>query len=102
MKEELKRVPIHRSLVEPVQILGAERKLVFVVGFTSASIFVAGMNLLSIVLSLATWSIGMMIARSIAKIDPQFLEINIRAIKAQYYYPATEKLETPVKRIKRN
>ena len=101
MKEELKRVPIHASLVEPVKILGAERKLVFVVGFAAAAIFVAGMNVLSIVFALATWSIGMMIARRIAKIDSQFLEIYIRAIKSQYFYPATEKLESPVKRITR-
>ncbi|MBU0682727.1 MAG: VirB3 family type IV secretion system protein [Candidatus Omnitrophica bacterium] len=99
MKKKIK-IPIHKSLTQPVLIAGGERQLVMLISFTSLAIWVAGTNLLALTLALIVWFIGIAFARAIAKGDAHRTKIFIRHVKYHDYYPATEKINNKINEYK--
>ena len=90
-------IPIHQSLINPVLYAGAERELTIVIAFSSLIIWIAGKDFVSVILALAFWFIGILLARMAAHVDPQLTKILIRHLRYQDYYPATEKIDAPIK-----
>tara|TARA_B100000745_G_C19982042_1_gene332703 strand:+ start:240 stop:545 length:306 start_codon:yes stop_codon:yes gene_type:complete len=96
-KEEKITVPIHQALINPVLYAGAERELTIIIAFSSLIIWIAGKDFVSVILAIAFWFIGILLARMAAYVDPQLTKIIIRHLRYQDYYPATEKLDAPIK-----
>jgi len=91
-------VPFHQSLIKPVLYAGAEREMTIMMVFSSIIIWIVGKDLVSLIMAGLLWFIGMFLARMAAFIDPQLTKIFIRHMRYQDYYPATEKLDAPIKR----
>lgn len=99
MNEETK-LPIRQSLVQPVLVAGAERELTILIGFLSAITWMAGKDFVSILLAIGIWFIGIAFARAGVKEDAERTKIFFRHIKYKDFYPATEKIESPIKEAK--
>lgn len=77
-------VPIHRSLTQPILLTGVPREIAILNGTLTAAL-VLGLH------SFMGFPIGLVIhvvARTLAKRDPQFLETLRRQIRQKRYYEA--------------
>lgn len=90
MSDKATKLSIHQSLVQPVLVAGAEREIAILLGVLSLMIWIAGKDVLSIVIAILVWGVGIFLARIGAKKDPQFIKVFLKHIKYQDFYPATE------------
>lgn len=75
------RVPVHRSLTEPILLGGAPRSLAIVNGTLAAAV---GLGLQLWLPGLAIWACGHMLAVMAARRDPRLVEVARRHLR----YPA--------------
>ena len=92
-------VAIHRALVTPILVAGAEREYSILIGLMAVLIWVAGKSLIAFLLALSLWCMGIMLGRYIAKRDAQGLKIWLRHMRYADYYPATEKQACHIRSI---
>lgn len=84
----LRQVPIHRALHRPSLILGAERELVLLTGLIATVLVVVALSVVSAVLGIALWSLGVALLRQMGKADPLMSRVYLRHLRYQAYYPA--------------
>ncbi|MES2208056.1 MAG: conjugal transfer protein TrbD [Pseudomonadota bacterium] len=89
--EELRRVPIHRSLNRPQLLAGADRELAIMSGVISAMFIFSIVQIWAIFAGIIFWIIAFYILRLLAKADPLMRPIFIRYQIYQRYYPAQAK-----------
>ena len=75
------RVPVHRSLTEPILLGGAPRSIAILNGTLAAAL---GLGLRLWIAGLAFWIVAQLAAVWAAKRDPQFVEVVRRHLR----YPA--------------
>ncbi len=71
-------IPLHRSLAEPILIAGAPRAAAIAIG-TLAAALALGLRLW--IPGLATWVLLHSAAVFLARIDPEFLAVSLRAAR---------------------
>ena len=71
-------IPLHRSLAEPVLLAGAPRAAAIVIG-TFAAVLALGLRLW--IPGLATWVILHSAAVFLARLDPDFMAVALRAAR---------------------
>jgi type IV secretion system protein VirB3 len=69
-------------------MLGGERKPVYLTALLCAGVAVSAPDVPSIVLGGAVWGFAMPLWRSMAKADPQMVQVYIRSLRYKRYYPA--------------
>jgi type IV secretory pathway TrbD component len=85
----LRRVPIHRSLIRPILLGGAETALVQINGTCILGLlFGVGFNKLTLIASLFLAITGQFILRTLGKHDPQMSRVYIRHIHYRSFYSA--------------
>ena len=75
------RVPVHRSLTEPILLGGAPRSIAILNGTLAAAL---GLGLRLWIAGLVFWIVAQLVAVWAAKRDPQFVEVVRRHLR----YPA--------------
>jgi type IV secretory pathway TrbD component len=87
--KQLRRLPIHRSLIRPLLFAGGERKLVML-NYTIIMVllFGAGLNALTIITALLSATLGNMLLAKLAKYDHLFTQIYSRYRRYQDWYSA--------------
>jgi type IV secretion system protein VirB3 len=94
--------PLLQSLTRPILLLGGERENVILLACLSLSLCTAGRDLVSLILAILIWSIGIIASRLTAKIDPWATKIFLRSLLYQDFYSAREKIHTPKCVLKRS
>ncbi len=80
-------VPIRRSLVRPLLLLGGDRELVLLSGLLSGALIFTSMTWFSAAYGLLLWFGGLALLRSMAKADPLMRKVYLRHRLYQKYYP---------------
>jgi type IV secretory pathway TrbD component len=94
---ELQRTPIHQSLVRPILLAGAERRLAILNWlFMAALIFGVGLHLYTLALATLLGTVGHWGLRQAAKFDPQLSEVYVRHLHYQRFYPPSADVTAPV------
>ena len=93
--------PLLQSLTRPILILGGERENIVLLACLSLSLCVAGRDVLSLVLAILIWTIGVIASKLTAKTDPWATKIFLRSLAYQDFYYAREKVNTPQCILKR-
>jgi type IV secretion system protein VirB3 len=76
------RVPVHRSLSDPILMGGAPRSLAISIGTLAAAL---GIGLQLFVPGILVWALGHGAAVRAAKRDPDFVPVAIRHLKHKAY-----------------
>lgn len=91
--EEIRVIPVRKSLTRPQLICGCDRVLfLLLMLFCIALIFPGGLgsgNYINVLIGIAFFFVGVQILAVLAKYDPMFSQIFSRAIKYQDAYIAT-------------
>jgi type IV secretion system protein TrbD len=86
---EIVPCPIHRSLIRPILLAGAERTLVLInLTCIVMLIFGVGLHWLTAVLALFFALIGHAVLMRLSHYDPNFSRVYLRHIRYQDFYPA--------------
>lgn len=84
-----RETPIHRSLVRPNLLAGADRELVLINIFTAvALVFGAGPSWVTVGVAALQLTLGQLALVQAAKIDPLFRRVYLRHVRYAAYYPA--------------
>ena len=81
-------VPIHRSLVRPILLMGAERELVLLSAILAAVLVLSLERLLFTIVGVILWCGSLAIFQRAAKADPQFSRVYVRHTRYRGYYSA--------------
>ena len=93
---ELQRTPIHQSLVRPILLAGAERRLAILNWLIMAAlIFGVGLHLYTLALATLMGTVGHWALRHAAKFDPQLSEVYVRHLHYQRLYPPYAEINAP-------
>lgn len=85
----LKAIPIHRSLIRPIMLGGAERELVIInMTFVAALILGVGLTKLTIISAIFLLTVGQYILITLGKNDPLMSRIYSRHIHYKEFYLA--------------
>ncbi|MBF0570762.1 MAG: VirB3 family type IV secretion system protein [Candidatus Omnitrophica bacterium] len=87
--------PLLQSLTKPILLLGAERENIILLACLSLSLCTVGRDVLSLVLALLIWSIGIIASRLTAKVDPWATKVFLRSLLYRNFYSARERINTP-------
>ncbi len=87
--------PVFQSLTNPLLIMGGERETILLIGFLSASTWIIGQDLVSLLIALTIWIVGVITARVMAKTDPSATKVFLKSLRYRDFYSAREKLITP-------
>jgi type IV secretion system protein VirB3 len=93
--------PLLQSLTRPILLLGGERENVILLACLSLSLCTVGRDILSLVLALVIWIIGIIASKMMARIDPWATKIFLRSLLYRDFYHAREKINTPPSVLKR-
>lgn len=85
----LEQTPIHRAILRPNLLLGADRELVLVTGLTAAILIFVVLTPYSIAIGLALWLLVFAALRFMAKTDPLMRRVYLRHIQYRSFYRAT-------------
>jgi len=85
---ELRQVTIHRAMHRPSLVFGAERELALLTGLVAVVLIVCALSVISAILGVALWVLGMAILRQMGKADPLMSRVYLRHLRYQAYYPA--------------
>ena len=94
--------PLLQSLTRPILLLGGERENVILLACISLSLCAAGRDVLSLILAILIWAIGIIASKLTAKIDPWATKVFLRSLLYQDFYSAREKINTPKSILKRS
>ncbi len=94
--------PLLQSLTKPILLLGGERENVILLACLSLGLCTVGRDLLSLILALLIWSIGIIVSKLTAKIDPWATKVFLRSLLYRDFYNAREKINTPKCVLKRS
>lgn len=86
---------IHRALMRPHLLFGADRELVLVTGLTSAILIFVVITPLAIATGLLVWSLIVGLLRQMAKSDPLMRPVYLRHVG---YRPTYRPTSTPFRR----
>ena len=89
MNEQLRRVPLHRSLTRPILLAGAERSLTILNStFVVMLIFGCGIHVITLVTALFFGTIIQALLAKAAKVDPYLSLVYQRHLHYQRFYSA--------------
>jgi type IV secretion system protein TrbD len=88
MNDELIQVPFHRAIHRPNLIWGGDRKGMIFVLAVVAIMIIPAINLVSITIGLSSGVIAICGLRAMAKADPMMMQVYIRQLKYEDFYPA--------------
>jgi len=102
MAESERRVrAIHRSLIQPILLAGAERPLAIANWITAAAlIFGGGLHWYTVAMGTFLLTLGHWALVQAAKFDPQLSQVYVRHIRYQDYYPARALISASPPRIR--
>ncbi len=84
-----REVPIHRSLVRPNLVAGADRELVIInLVLAVALVFGIGFSWITVTLACLQLSVGHFALVQAARYDPMFRQVYLRHVRHGSYYPA--------------
>jgi type IV secretion system protein TrbD len=89
--QQLRRVPIHRSLNRPQLLAGADRELALMAGVISAMFIFAIVKIWAVFAGVVFWMVAFHLLRMLAKADPLMRPVFIRYQIYQRYYPPQAK-----------
>jgi len=92
--DELRRLPIHQSLVRDRLLLGGERNLVVIVAGIGALPMATG-DVWLLATGLGFWLVALWVLRYLAKRDPRMSEAVSRHFNYQNRYPALPSFVAP-------
>ena len=95
MLNQKKCTPLLQSLTRPILLLGGERENVILLACLSLTLPTVGRDILSLILAVLIWSIGIIASKLAAKIDPWATKIFIRSLLYRDFYNARERINTP-------
>jgi len=93
--------PLLQSLTRPILLLGGERENIILLACISLSLCTAGRDFVSVILALLIWSIGLIVSKLTAKVDPWATKVFLRSLLYQDFYNARERINTPPCILKR-
>lgn len=96
MKDLKRATPVFQSLTRPILMLGGERENIIITVFIAGSVWFAGKDWFSLALAAGVWVAGLFISRLAARQDPWQTKVFLRSSRYASFYPAREKLDTPV------
>lgn len=82
------QVPIYPALTRPVLLMGAEREPLLLNGMFCAMLVFATQSLPAVVLGIGLWLAGLYALQQMAKADPYMLQVYLRHVRYQAFYPA--------------
>lgn len=88
-------IPIHRSLVRPILLMGAERELVLLSAILAAVLVLSLERLLFTIIGSMLWYGSLAIFQRAAKADPQFSRVYVRHTRYRAYYAAQTGIAAP-------
>ena len=92
--------PLYQAFTRQILILGGERENVIILGAVALGLWTVGRDVVSAILALVLWFIGITFSKLIAKVDPWATKVFIKSLQYQDFYPAREKMNTPKNIIK--
>ena len=84
----LRALPLHRALLRPILLLGAERELVLSTALLAAGLLFAVHQWWSVILGGGLWLVGLAALQRMAKADPLLSQVLARQLRYQRWYPA--------------
>ena len=81
-------IPLHRALIRPILVLGAERELVLSTALLAAGLIFSVHRWWSVVLGGGLWLVGLAALQQMAKHDPLLSQVLARQLRYQRWYPA--------------
>ena len=93
--------PLLQSLTRPILLLGGERENIILLACLSLALCTVGRDILSVILAILIWSIGLIASKLTAKIDPWATKVFLRALLYRDFYSARERINTPKCVLKR-
>ena len=88
MNEHPRTIPIHRSLMRPILLMGGERELVLISAILAAVLVFSLERLVFTILGVIVWSVSVAALQRAAKADPQLSRVYVRHARYRAYYPA--------------
>jgi len=102
MIDQKTRTPLLQSLTRPILLLGGERENVILLACISLSLCTVGRDMVSLILAILVWLIGIMASKLTAKIDPWATKVFLRSLLYRDFYHARERINTPSSVLKRS
>jgi type IV secretion system protein VirB3 len=96
------RTPVLQSLTRPILLLGGERENIILLACIALSLCTAGRDLVSLLLAIGIWTIGIIASKLTAKVDPWATKVFLRSLLYRDFYNAREKVNTPKCVLKRS
>ena len=96
------RTPLLQSLTKPILMLGGERENVILQACISLSLCTAGRDIISLILAILIWTIGIIASKLTAKIDPWATKVFLRSLLYRDFYHARERINTPKSILRRS
>lgn len=84
----LRAIPLHRALIRPILVLGAERELVLSTALLAAGLIFSVHHWWSVVIGGVLWLLGLAALQRMAKVDPLLSQVLTRHLRYQRGYPA--------------
>src|SRR5580698_5928329 len=87
--------PLLQSMTRPILLLGGERENIILLACVSLSLCTVGRDAISVGLAILIWSIGIIVSKMTAKVDPWATKVFLRSLLYRDFYHAREKINTP-------
>ena len=100
MNEHPRTIPIHRSLMRPILLMGGERELVLISAILAAVLVFSLERLVFTILGVIVWSVSVAALQRAAKADPQLSRVYVRHARYRAYYPAQSRASARLATIK--
>ncbi len=90
MASELRRIRMYRAMSRSFLFMGGERELMIMLIVFCATIGFSGMSIITTIISVFLWLVGVFLLRKMAKKDPQMTKVFLRYwnLYRQPYYEA--------------
>jgi type IV secretion system protein TrbD len=100
MNEKPRALTIHRALIRPVLLMGAERELVLITGITAAVFVLSLQRPLFALVGVILWLVGLAVLQRAAKADPEISRVYLRHLRYRPYYAAQSHMTARVSEIR--
>ena len=81
-------IPLHRALIRPILVLGAERDLLLSTALLAAGLIFSVHQWWSVIIGGGLWLIGLAALQRMANADPLLSQVLARQLRYQPWYPA--------------
>lgn len=102
MIKQKRNMPLLQSLTKPILLLGGERENVIFLACLCLALCTVGRDVVSLILALIIWTIGIIVSKLTAKTDPWATKIFLRSLLYRDFYNARERINTPQCILKRS